>query len=315
MTTKLCPYCNSAKSVLMGNVYCSHSSDDMPKLDNGSLMIKADELEETADHVSRLTIRLSLNGDQYYKVGSNDHVIDPKSYLVINQGQHYRTAFEGTKDQEMILAAFKPSFVSNILKSIVTTEDRLLDDPFKATEQPISFFEKSYEMDPEILNMFLQLRKLMDEEDLGWKKEFDLQSIYSSLLIRLLFVHKNLKQDIDKLKSAKLSTRTELYRRLTIARDYMDAHPEKRISIEDVATVAFLSPHHFKRAFKELFNITPHQYHIEKRLSYSRELLADQSSKVEDVCRKVGFENSSSFIRLFREHYGCTPRAYHLNNF
>lgn len=296
--------------MLMGNVYCSHSADNMAGLDNGTMMIRADELEETADHVSRLTIRLSLNGEQYYKVGSNDHIITPKSYLVINQGQHYRTAFNGTKDQEMILVAYKPTFAAGVLQSLVTSEDKLLDDPFKPAEQPVAFFEKNYEMDSEIQQIFFTLRKLMDEKDLGWKREYDLQDIYTKLLIRLLDVHKNLKQDIDKLKSAKLSTRTELYRRLSIARDYMDAHPEKRISIEEVAHIAFLSPHHFKRAFKELFNITPHQYHVERRLEHSRTLLADESSKIEDVCRKVGFENSSSFIRLFREHYGCTPKAY-----
>lgn len=296
--------------MLMGNVYCSHSADNMAGLDNGTMMIRADELEETADHVSRLTIRLSLNGEQYYKVGSNDHIITPKSYLVINQGQHYRTAFNGTKDQEMILVAYKPTFAAGVLQSLVTSEDKLLDDPFKPAEQPVAFFEKNYEMDPEIQQIFFTLRKLMDEKDLGWKREYDLQGLYTKLLIRLLDVHKNLKQDIDKLKSAKLSTRTELFRRLSIARDYMDAHPEKRISIEEVAHIAFLSPHHFKRAFKELFNITPHQYHVERRLEHSRTLLADESSKIEDVCRKVGFENSSSFIRLFREHYGCTPKAY-----
>jgi AraC family transcriptional regulator len=315
MTTKLCPYCNSAQSILMGNVYCSHSADNMAKLDNGSMMLRSDNLEETADHVSRLTIRLSLNGEQYYRVGSHDHVINPKSYLVINQGQHYRTAFNGTQGQEMILVAFKPSFVSGVLQSIVTTEDKLLDDPFKPAEQPVAFFEKCYDMDEEIQDIFTKLRKLMDEKDLGWKKEYDLQSLYAGLLLRLLGVHKNLKQDIDQLKSAKLSTRTELFRRLTIAKDYMDAHPDKRISIDEVSQIAFLSPHHFKRAFKELFQTTPHQYHVEKRLEYSRELLSESSNKIEDVCRKVGFENSSSFIRLFREHYGCTPRAYPLTGF
>jgi len=287
----------------------------MSKLDNGAMMIRSDKLEETADHISRLTVRLSLNGEQYYKVGSNDHLINPKSYIVINQGQHYRTAFNGTKDQEMILVAFKPSFVSDALQSVVTAEDKLLDDPFKPVEQPVAFFEKSYEMDKEVLAIFGKLRSLMDEKDLGIRKEYDLQSLYSALLTRLLFVHKNLKQDIDQLKSAKLSTRTELYRRLTIAKDYMDTHREKRISIDEVAAIAFLSPHHFKRAFKELFHIAPHQYHVEKRLEYSRTLLAEKSNKIEDVCRKVGFENSSSFIRLFREHYGCTPRAFHLTDF
>lgn len=299
--------------MLMGHVYCSHSSDNMARLDNGSMMIRSNELEETADHISRLTIRLTLTGEQYYKVGSHDHIINPKSYIVVNQGQHYRTAFNGTKNQEMMLVAFKPSFVSGVLQSLVTSDDKLLDDPFKPLDQPVAFYEKSYEMDIDIQRIFSHLRKLMDEKNLGWKKEYDLQGIYAELLIRLLGVHKNLKQDIDRLKSAKLSTRTELFRRLSIARDYMDAHPNKRISIDEVSHIALLSPHHFKRAFKELFNTTPHQYHIEKRLEYSHRLLAEGSDKIEDICRKVGFESSSSFIRLFREHYGCTPRAFPTN--
>ena len=314
MTTKLCPYCNSAQSILMGNVYCSHSSDDMHKLENGSMMLKLNKLEETAEHTSRLTIRLTLNGEQHYKIGNHDHLINANKYLVINQGQSYKTSFEGTDNQEMVLVAFKPAFVAGVLKSIVTPEDNLIDDPFKAPEQPVSFFERAFDMDEEILQLFQLLRKLMDE-DLGYKKEYDLQSVYSSLLLRLLDIHKNLKPEIDKLNSTKLSTRTELYRRLYIAKDYMDAHPDKRISIDEVARVAFLSTHHFKRAFKELFETTPHQYHVVKRLERSRVLLQNDENKVEDVCRKVGFENTSSFIRLFREHYGCTPRAYPLNSF
>jgi len=300
--------------MLTGNIYCSHSSDDMEKLETGTLFIKANELEETSDHISRLSIRLTLNGDQYYRIGSHDHSIHSKSYVIVNQGQHYRTAFKGTEGQEMIVVAFKPSFAASVLNDLVTPEDKLLDDPFKASSQPVAFFEKTYETDPEILEIFHKLRKMLDE-DIGIKKEADLNTVYAQLLTRLLGAHSNLKQDIDKLKTAKLSTRTELYRRLCIARDYMDAHPQKRISVDEVAGVAFLSTHHFKRAFKELFDITPHQYHIHKRLEFSQKLLKEKHLKVEEVCRQAGFENSSSFIRLFREHYGCTPKAYHLNNF
>src|SRR6185312_14824286 len=180
MTTKLCPYCNSAQSILMGNVYCSHSSDDMHKLENGSMMLKLNKLEETAEHTSRLTIRLTLNGEQHYKIGNHDHLINANKYLVINQGQSYKTSFEGTDNQEMVLVAFKPAFVAGVLKSIVTPEDNLIDDPFKAPEQPVSFFERAFDMDEEILQLFQLLRKLMDE-DLGYKKEYDLQSVYSSL--------------------------------------------------------------------------------------------------------------------------------------
>ena len=75
--------------------------------------------------------------------------------------------------------------------------------------------------------------------------------------------------EINRISSAKLSTRVELYRRLSIAKDFLDTHRDKRIKVSEAADVAALSIHHFKRAFKELFNITPHQYHIKKRLDNS----------------------------------------------
>jgi AraC-like DNA-binding protein len=185
-----------------------------------------------------------------------------------------------------------------------------LDEPFAASTQPVRFFEKTYNIDPVIKTNFIKLRKLADEE-IGWKRETDLDGIYTMMLTRLLIVHKNLNREINKLNCSKKSTRVELYRRLSIAKDYMDAHPNKRISIDEVASVAFLSAHHFKKAFKELFGITPHRYHIIRRLEYSRKLLLNDELKVENVCVNTGFESSSSFIRLFREHFGCTPKAYY----
>src|SRR6187397_2286313 len=89
-----CPYCNSAQSLLLGNVYCSHQGKPMEQLETGTLFIKSKRLEETSDHVSRLSIRCILNGEQHYKVNMHDHRITPDTYLVVNQGQHYKTSFQ-----------------------------------------------------------------------------------------------------------------------------------------------------------------------------------------------------------------------------
>lgn len=300
--------------MMMGNLYCSHQSTDMHSPDSGTLLLKSKKLDETAEHVSRLSIRYTLNGEQYYKLGSHEHLISKDSYVIINKGQSYKTSFINKKeDQEMILVAFKPKFAEDLMRTMITSNDNLLDDPFKENGQAVTFFEKNYEIDPVIRDLFIKLRGLMDEEDVEWKKETDLDDIYTIMLSRLLKVHQNLSFEIDKIKTTKLSTRTELYRRLSVAKDYMDAHPDKRISIDEVAGIAYLSSHHFKRIFKELFGVTPHKYHVQKRLAHSRRLLMEEAAKVEDVCRNSGFENASSFIRLFREHYGFTPKAYHLN--
>lgn len=302
----ICPYCNSAKSLLLGHVYCSRQSTPMQKLETGALLIKSKKLEETADHESRLSIRLMLDGRQYYRVGNHDHLLTPDNYLVVNQGQRYRTSFQGETEQEMILVAFRPGFAEGLLHAFVTPQDRLLDNPFPHNAQPVQFFEKTYDADPVIGQLFSLLRKLMDE-DISVRKEADLDGIYTALLVRLLEVHRNLGKEIGRLGSLKSSTRAELYRRLSIARDYLDAHLHRRVGVEEAAAAACLSPHHFKRTFRELFGQTPHRYHVQRRLESAKQLLRQGRLSVGDICRAVGFEDSSSFIRLFRQRFGYTP--------
>lgn len=306
MSIRYCPYCNSAQSLLMGNIYCSHQSESVEKLENGVMFINSSRLEETDVHISRLSIRCMSGGEQYYKVGPSEHRITPENYLVINQGQQYKTSFEGSGNTEMMLMAFKPGFAEEVLYSEMTDDDKLLDDPFKTGKQPVYFFEKTYDSDLFISNTFSWLRRLM-KEDVGWKKTVDLDSVYSQTLVRLLQIHRGLYTEINKLNSVKLSTRKELYRRLTIGKEFLDTSLDRKISVEEVSRISSLSPHHFKRTFKKIFGLTPHQYHVKKRLEYSRRLFESGRLNVSEICQLVGFEDSSSFIRLFRNTYSCTP--------
>jgi AraC family transcriptional regulator len=303
-----CPYCNSAKSLLLGHVYCSHQGTSMQRLETGTLFIKAKKMEETADHVSRLSIRMMLNGRQHYKLGDHDHLVTTDNYLLVNQGQQYRTSFQGVQDQEMLLVAFQPGFAEGLLHAHITPEDALLDDPFHQETASIQFFQKTYPRDPVLHNLFSILRGLMDK-DLSERREADLDSIYSALLVRMLEVHRGLGSEMARLGSVKSSTRKELFRRLSIARDYLDAHTGRRLSVEEVAQTACLSVHHFKRAFKDLTGMSPHRYHVLRRLEYARQYIHQGIMPIGEIGRAVGFEDCSSFIRLYRQYYGSTPGA------
>jgi AraC-like DNA-binding protein len=285
----------------------------MEQLDNGVMFINSRKLEETDVHISRLSIRCMSGGDQYYKVGSSEHRVTPENYLVINHGQQYKTSYEGNGNQEMMLIAFKPGFAEEILYSVMTDEDKLLDDPFRPLHQPIYFFEKTYDSDLYIKNTFNWFRSLMSE-DIGWKKTIDLESVYSGILMRLLQIHRGVHAEMKKINSVKFSTKKELYKRLTIGKEFLDNNLHRKVSVEEVSRIASLSPHHFKRTFKELFGHAPHHYHVKKRLEYSRQLIEGGGLTVSEICQMVGFEDASSFIRLFRNRYGCTPGNFRLGN-
>jgi AraC family transcriptional regulator len=309
MSDTHCPYCNSAKSILIGNVFCSKHANPMESLNSGTLFIKTAKLEETDWHISRLSIRCMLNGTQHYQAGSRQFSVNPNNFLVVNQGQEYKTAFESAKELEMIMVGFKPGFAEDVFQTLTRPESWLLDNPDQPAA-PMSFFEKTFEKDEIISNIFIKLKLLIDSDDISYKKHFDIDVLYSELMERLISLHYRIYGQLEVKSQRKKSTKVEIYKRLSIAKDLIDASYMLQLSLEELASGCYLSLHYFKRLFKEYFGISPHQYIISKRLEVSKELLLNESHTVKEICQKVGFESDASFIRLFRERMGVTPSSY-----
>ncbi|MGK3961421.1 helix-turn-helix transcriptional regulator [Sorangium sp. So ce118] len=99
-------------------------------------------------------------------------------------------------------------------------------------------------------------------------------------------------------------------RNLCRARDLLSEVHESRLSIEDVAREAAISPYHFIRQFEAVFGVTPHQYRIRRRLDLAKQLLAAGQHSVTDVCMEVGFSSLGSFSALFAQRIGVPPSAY-----
>ncbi|WP_437826541.1 helix-turn-helix transcriptional regulator [Sorangium sp. So ce1153] len=99
-------------------------------------------------------------------------------------------------------------------------------------------------------------------------------------------------------------------RNLCRARDLLSEVQESRMSIEDVAREAAISPYHFIRQFEAVFGLTPHQYRIRRRLDLAKQLLAAGQHSVTDVCMEVGFSSLGSFSALFAQRIGVPPSAY-----
>ena len=100
-----------------------------------------------------------------------------------------------------------------------------------------------------------------------------------------------------------------LYRRIVLAKLYIDTNYAENINLDLVAGEAHFSKFHFIRLFKQAYGKTPHQYLIKLRLEKARHLLGTGFG-VSEVCGLVGFESISSFSGLFKKHVGMLPSAY-----
>lgn len=98
--------------------------------------------------------------------------------------------------------------------------------------------------------------------------------------------------------------------RLSRVTDYIDAHFGQPISTQDLADVACLSLHHFTRAFAATTNVTPHRYVTNRRITASKDLLANRDLSLAQVAYMCGFASQSHFTTKFKAHLGVPPGTY-----
>lgn len=91
--------------------------------------------------------------------------------------------------------------------------------------------------------------------------------------------------------------------------DFMRAHLDQTLSLEQLASVAGLSPFHFLRAFKAQRHATPQQTLMAMRLFEAKRLLALAQAPAE-VAAAVGLADQAHLNRTFVRRYGVTPGRY-----
>lgn len=91
---------------------------------------------------------------------------------------------------------------------------------------------------------------------------------------------------------------------------YIDTHYMEKLSIVQLAQVAFLSKYHYLRAFKKYIGMTPYGYLCAVRISRAQNLLITTGLSVDDIGWQVGFSGSKNLIRQFKQSNGVTPGEY-----
>lgn len=94
------------------------------------------------------------------------------------------------------------------------------------------------------------------------------------------------------------------------ARDYLTAHYNEKITLDDLAARYAVSKYHFQKQFKHFIGYTPNEFLLQLRLNRAKELLRQTDSPVSQIACDVGIQNVSHFINLFKKQEGTTPMGY-----
>jgi len=96
--------------------------------------------------------------------------------------------------------------------------------------------------------------------------------------------------------------------------EYVQAHLDQDIVIDDLAVMVGLSKYHLNRLFQATTGFQLGEFIQRRRLQKAYALLASGKHSVIDVSITVGYESHSAFSRAFLKAFGCKPSEVRLGS-
>ena len=92
--------------------------------------------------------------------------------------------------------------------------------------------------------------------------------------------------------------------------DYIKRNYMRKITLEEIASKAFLSPSYFSKVFKDEMKLNFNTYLNQLRVEVGKNLLRNENISLADVAISVGYEDQSYFTKVFKKLTGVSPGKY-----
>lgn len=90
--------------------------------------------------------------------------------------------------------------------------------------------------------------------------------------------------------------------------------PTRNITLADLAFDAGINTTKLTYGFKQLFNITVHDFQVEQRMKKAETLLRLSDKDVQTIASMTGYKTKSSFTIAFKKKHGIAPRQWREKN-
>lgn len=252
----------------------------------------------------RMALLCAWNGRQEVNLDGRRVVVDDDTWLAIPNGAA-SVRVRGGEGIRALTILFRRGMPEEVLGALVTPEDRLLESGEVDTPSALPFLPNLQVHDRSVTPVlqFIARHREAGLQDTLWYEEQ-----LAFLLERMLLRHRQVVAKVRAVPVRRAATRREIFRRISLATDFIHSNYEKPLMLSDMARAAFLSRHHFLRLFKHVHDVTPHEYLQRKRTSVAARLLRGSELADEEIVKRVGFDSRSTLFRAMRRFHGITPR-------
>ena len=163
------------------------------------------------------------------------------------------------------------------------------------------------------------LEHVWEQHDCHSKEIREITIQFSSDLFFKSFINKNQFDSIrDMLEKAQkglcfpMSAILKIYPLLD-TQEYINAHYQEEIRLNQLADMVGMTPVSFSRFFKLRTGKNLSDYIIDIRLGFAARLLVDSTMSIAEICYECGFNNLSNFNRIFKKKKECSPKEFREN--
>ena len=218
-------------------------------------------------------LSVKKEGTTLYRTQKATYQSDPSNILLLKKGISYEVEFRELG--ECIMIEF--------------------DADFMGVDDEIEIFK---------LSNNAVILDCLEKMERSWTfKQIAYRSNCLSLLYRIFYI-------LERTKSAKYLP-SEKFQIIKPAVHYLEEkYSDNRLTVEDLAKQANISPSYFRRIFSSIYMMSPTQYLRNIRIGKAKELLLTDGISVTDVAEMVGFSNVYYFDTVFKKETGMAPTEY-----
>eukprot|EP00611_Tribonema_gayanum_P028814 TRINITY_DN7521_c0_g1_i1.p1 TRINITY_DN7521_c0_g1~~TRINITY_DN7521_c0_g1_i1.p1 ORF type:complete len:313 (-),score=-38.61 TRINITY_DN7521_c0_g1_i1:844-1782(-) len=258
------------------------------------------------EHWGSLSLKFTIKGREFYQVHNRSYTVEPDKFLLLNEGTLYSSHIHSKSEVESFTIHFCKHFVDLLLFSLIKDPSLNLDFSFDA-DGSFNATERLNKLNPTLKVLINQLYAITK---MPRPNHPEIEEIYYKILYEICLQESIVRDEIKKVNAMKETTRKELYKRLYYAKDYIESCYNENIQLSTLAGITFMNEVYFLRQFKKLFQVTPRQYLIKKRIQVAASLLKNKEYSITEICHEVGYSDLTSFGKLFKQYYNTSPELF-----
>lgn len=247
---------------------------------------------------SPYSIKYVKEGQERYKLDHQNFEVSAGHYFVVNGSDEFTIDFEQENYAEGICIYPSEELIQQAFQAKKASLDQLLSN--QTEKNPYRFI---HQVNPALKTQtgkFLDLHLPQLVEKLEKGESVDLETFFLDLVDYMVIDQINVDQKLVNHSASKKATKEELFRRISLAKEYLTDNFREKINLEEVADMACLSKYHFLRSFKAFYGLSPYQYLLSFKLEEAKRL-RKQGYSYNEICLQTGFSDPKNLRKAMKK--------------